>query len=591
MNPPAELPFELDAPLGEKMLAAGMLAAGRHVKMQGLSDDKLNGKWLAVVRVFTDERKIAIDATDEHSAPTTVRHVKVPAAKVELVVCYPTNKGAHDVRFVVNATNCGAAIRAAGLDPALLEFLPVRPHPAIAPGRLWMDLPELLQRLNRERAPGHPFRAEFGYQIFAQPPLHATDVRGCTEFESVFSSEPCMVLRNCCGCGIDVSPDVAKGTSQECTHKLFIPDPALSPTSFRCVADVIKECHGLGWLPRVSWEEDLARQFSHAAGTEAASNDAISLGMIRGDLNQRTENVGYYGTLIIPFQDHALSRTAESSECYAVWVAQMRKRVLGGMVHISRNLAIQLDETHADGGSHGVQLLNREGLGTVCFACYTRLTIEEVVRCGGGCGKAVYCSRGCQEWHWKEHKKCCRSFKECERQRAATTLAAREREEKKTLIAKERAGRAKEHEERIRRHDEREDLTKAEAAASAAQRKARAARSRADSAAKHTSDIAERIRHAAPQPQRRGDKRRKAAARTTEQELVHAAWASETERSVRSAAFTANQEAVHLEALARKAAERVAALRELARAASAAAEAATHVVPPPPTVAAVMAQV
>jgi len=293
--------------------------------------------------------------------------------------------------------------------------------------------------------------------------------------------------------------------------------------------------------------------------------------MIRGDLNQSWPDPESKLLACCPFLDSGLTLPhRERAEMHAALVDYRRNSVLRGAVLLSRNLAIDIAANHKDDHLTHSQILQRGELGTICFGCYIRITVAEQKLCGG-CDKASYCSRACQRWHWKDHKAGCVSGE-----------ARARRLESEARARTERA-------EQLRRHDEHEALLKAEKDAKEAQRKALVARSRAERVLQRVNELAERVRRAAPQaakpPNGKGKPKK---APTTEQQLVHAAWGSDDERAARTAAFVENQEADQLEAAARKAQEKLAAMKKLAADVSAAHEAATHCVPCAPTIASVI---
>jgi hypothetical protein len=294
--------------------------------------------------------------------------------------------------------------------------------------------------------------------------------------------------------------------------------------------------------------------------------------MIRGDLNQSWPNPNAKSIMCHPFLDSMITLPhSELAKIHASLVDLRRRSVLNGAVIMSRNLAVGIATNHANDHFMGGQCLSRDEPGTICFGCYIRITVEESKLCSG-CGKARYCSRACQLWHWKDHKACCASKEE--------------RAQRRALIKAACATRA----DQVRRHDEHEALLKAKADAKEAQRKALAARTRADRVIQRANELAERVRRAAPQtPKLPKGKGKSKKVPTMEQQLIHAAWDSDDERAARTAAFMANQEAEHLEAVARKAQEKADAMNKLAADASAAHEAATHCVPCAPTISTALA--
>lgn len=533
---------------------------GMIVRLCNLSEPQLNDKNFRIVKVYPKEEKICVDVTPPDWPPTRVRYLKVSVKNMGPRLYYSDTQETLDIRSVMAASNRDAVFATAGYHANDCECLAVRAHPAIERGRLWRDLPLLCNQLNKERSHGHPFTMEFGFQIFAKAEeslvkeMQRTGIQlPDLEFESAYSAEPYLVLRDCRGCAIDAAPDIAGSTR----HKLFIPDPAFSQQTWMNMLEAVSTYVEIGWMPTTPFYEKLR---------DDQGDDAVSLGMIRGDLNSVLPS---HEVVIMchAFTDSKLTLPhKERSECYASLVELRRASVTGGAVFLSRNLAKELAAKHANDHVMYSRLACRQNLGTICFGCYTRLTEEEAKICNG-CGKARYCSRGCQRWHWKDHKWCCASPEQRAQRRS------------------ERAVRDATDKERLRLHDEHEALLKAEATAKEAARKARAARARVERADQCAKELNERIKRAAPKAQPVSKfKGRKSAVRTKEQEIYHVAWDSEDERVARTAAFMIRQEAESLEATARKAQKEVDAMKKLARDTSAAREAATHCLPCAPTV-------
>jgi hypothetical protein len=513
---------------------------GMVVTMQDLSEPALNGKEFRTVKVFPEEDKILIDVTPDKWPAAQVRYVKVPAYKRSYAYLPPTG-GGFCFRTCMHASNRERAFAAAGFDPVDVECLAVRPHPDVEYGRVWRDVPKLCDKLNRERAPGHPFTVEFGFQIFSEVPDSTASalLKGAddVEFESLYTSEPYVILRNCSGCGLDVAPDLfAGGAREQCAHKLFVKDKTISYDAWAKMTAFALAGHG--WM---STDDDL---------DESGSDPSPK------------------GIMCHPFADSGMTLSNRKNMALQTKLIGIRHRIVsGGGIMLSHGLALQLAGKHDD--ATGCAFYMREDTGTVCACCYMHITEEEAKSCGG-CGNAQYCSRSCQLWHWKEHK---------------TQCASKEERERRRVVAEEaRAAR----DAQLRRHDERETLARAEEVQKEAERKAQVARSRAERAEKYAANLADCIRRAAPRsqtaPATKSNKKKSKKERSTEEQLVHAAWNSTEERTARTAAFVAKQESEHAEAEVRKAKERVDRLKKLEADASAAHEAATHCVPCAPTI-------
>ena len=542
---------------------------GMLVKMRHLSVAELNERTMRIVKVFPDEAKIAVDATCVDAPPEQVRYVKVPADKVATIF-YPVCDDGLNVRSVMNATNRDKAFKRAGFKAADAECLPVRQHAMIERGRMFRDLPELCVHLNTTKAQGHPFTLDFGYQIFADGQDAAvlemmTLKKGQPNswtYESSSTAEPYIILRDARGNGIDVSPDLADGSRSEyrpALFKVFMPDPRFTLKKWQAMFDAVDRYVVGNWFPSVPAFEALINH-----GTSEHVDCAINLGMVPDDLNRQWPDESRKCIMVHPFFDSLLRFPHKENFALHARTVQMRRNSVNrGAVLLSSNLAAKIAANHEHDDLLGGQLLSRLEIGTVCFACYTRLTVEEAMTCEG-CGQAHYCSRGCQLVDWQQHKKCCASPVERRQRREAAAKAAAERQEQ------------------LRRHDERTAREQAERAAEEADRRAKVAASRADRLQRLGDETAERIRRAAPATTAaRGgpkDKSRKAN-RSLEEQLLHVAWSSTDERAARTAAFAAKQEAEHLEAEARKAAEKYNAMKQLQAQASAHAALASQAAP------------
>ncbi len=563
---PIEVQMQMDSLKNGSLCAFSRLTpeiTGMLVLMHDLSEQALNYKYFRIVRTYPDESKVLVDVTPAGNAPHHVRHVKVHMSKITTMY-YPPNNDALNVRSCLKATNRDAAFKAAGYDPVNVQCLQVRPHPAIEERLLFRDLPRLLETLNRERAPGYPFKIQFGFQIFAVGEQEAVTehlTNRAMNYESVYSTEPYMVLVDNKGSFIDVAPDIgasAHTPQAEAFQKLFIADDRFSYQTWSNLLYATLEYVNWGWMPTAPHMEEMGD-----------GDTAVSLGMIPDDLNRAWRAQLRGGLLVRPFMDSCLTATKSKKELINLPIVKLRKDVVGGAMMMSANLAAVLAQQHArDFTMGGGMIMVRDKLGTICFACYTRITVAESKLCGG-CGKARYCSAVCQKWHWSEHRTKCAS------------------PEERTVYRARREAAAREHADLVRNRDERAAREAAEAAAKEAARKAQIARERATRLEKQAADVAERVRRAAPVPPRSA-KKGKRPTRSTEQLLVHAAWDSNNERAARTAAFMAKQEAEHLEAEARKATEKLQGMKDLVARVSMEEEARNHCVPCAPTMGAFM---
>lgn len=550
---------------------------GMSATLFNLSEQALNGKSCTIVKVFPDDDKVCVDVTPDDWPAQQVRYVLVSTSKIWQMQYAATTNDSLNCCACVSCENRDDAFAAAGFDPLNLEYLAVRPHPEVEIGRMWRDVPLVCAKLNRERVPGYPFRLEIGLQVFGKTETDCArtfslNVEELKEYTTVYTTEPYMIMRDARGNGIDIAPDIAPliadlgyGRSNVAhlhNHKLYIADAALTQQTWTNVCFAIFDYVEWGWLPTAPHMEEFNAGYDPESQTIDRSDNATSLGMIRGDLNQSWPDPARKVVMCNHFLDSAIDPADKAKlQLHAGLIDLRRQSVLCGDVLLSRNLACDLAQRHTHDHFGGC-ILNRNEVGTICFGCYTRLTVEESKVCNG-CGIARYCSRGCQVWHWPQHQVCCASKEERSRRRQSRAAAA--------------AARA----EQLRRHEEREAQLRAEAAAKEAARKAQAARARAERAVKRANEVTERICRAAPQPRKLPTGKGKRA--STEQLLLHQAWDSNDERAARTAAFMAKQEAEHLATEAAKQQKKADALKKLAADASAAHEAATHCVPCAPT--------
>ena len=258
------------------------------VIMGNLSENALNGKYYHVVKVFPEEEKLLIDVTPTDWPATQVRYVKVSSSKVCAMHQRQSRDGVN-VHAVLLATNRDRAFAAAGFDPTTLECLAVRPHPEVQHGRLWRDMKPICTKRNRDNAPGAPFTLEFGFQIFGD------GGRNCLSnptFETCYSSEPYLILRDCRGNGIDVAPDIECDPMKRAYHKLFMPDRHFDQQKWYNMFDVVVQYVEYGWMPTAPhMEEPYQRMTGVCNDADPYLRDnAVNLGMLRGDLNMSWPN-------------------------------------------------------------------------------------------------------------------------------------------------------------------------------------------------------------------------------------------------------------------------------------------------------------
>ena len=521
---------------------------GKKVIMKNLADDSLNGIELRVTRFRAPDR-IVVDATPPEMPPGTVRHVSVPIKKVAKHIPPEFGEFEKNILIGVQATNKAVAFARAGLSVEELACVKVTPHPDVRRNYSVHDVPLLVDKFNERDGGG--WSSVFGFHVFA---LESTRKTGPTE--ALYTTEMTVLARDPRGALIDLAPDLACG--RELQYKLFVPDPALSPEKISTIGKMIDNCADMQWTnPAIKFEGD--------EGDEKMS-------MLPQELCQEIEiDETNIKMMIWPFScDSGFTDDNHVSKTHFAQVYKMRRDNPGMAVGMSRALALKVLEEYAlpeDGF-----FVHRDQFLDVCYGCHTRCTPEELTACAG-CEVATYCSPHCRKTHWFEaHRKCCASAGERRQKKAAKAEAERH------VAALKRA------------HDERESSEAAAEAAAEAERRLQVAKSRLAAAEAKQAAIDARVRAAAlPAVAARSSKKNKSKkTKSTEEELLHAAWDSNAERLARRQAFDAKQETEHLEKEARVARARADALRKLEADASAAKEAVEHVVPAPATIADVL---
>ena len=505
---------------------------GMHATFVGLSESALNNREFLIVQVDPKEYKFVIDVTPPDSKPENVRYVRVSCAKA-ITIKRASKTPFVRISAVMSAHNRDYAFSSSGLDISSAVCIPVRPHPQVKRLRGWSDVPIVCNALNEEKAPGYPFTVCVGFNLFADTDYYKF-VRSddATPLLCSYTCEMIPVLRDKKGCFIDISPDISP-TAWD--YKVFVPDPTQSIESFWAASRVFDTMVEYGLMPSGSFIDDVS---------SARNDSAVELGMIPPNLNACWPDEDAKSIVCTTLLDSGIDTMDKHrvNKFHAEAIAYRRSMVLQGTLMLSRNLMSRVGNKHIKDG--GTMVVTSE-CGTICFACYVRITEDEAKICGG-CGKARYCSRGCQMWHWKSHVSCCASKEERARRR-------------------ENLAKAKEiRSEQVKRHDENEARLKAEENAKRAERKALAARERVRRANEEAENLANRERlfaQQALQPHRTGKDRK--AKRTTEQELTHRAWVSEEEKAARTEAFIAHQELEHYEAEARKAKNKLDAMKKI----------------------------
>jgi hypothetical protein len=520
-------PSVIVAPRGNDMLNyIGTLAM-----LDGVSDPALNGRLMTVLKAYVEEDKFLLDATLPDALPCNVRYIKV---SVEKIRSFSDQACAAHARAPVLAHNRDKAFSDVDLDVRLVWAIDSRQHPSVRPRCAFSDVPLLQERLNNQRAQGHPFQLVVGYFVFADMP--AAEIYPGTQYPAVFSSEPIVLLKDRRGQIIDPTVDLEVATNPSMTfrpRKLFIEEPRLNKHMMTAGMDALFGAREFGFLQAVPWAERFA---------DGPEEDPAALGMLPRAIAEGAKLADESGgSMVHIFKDGGLGGYEKDKKRWASYgfLTKLRRKALEtGAVICSRELFV---EVCTSSSSSGGTILSADMFGNMCFACYMRLTVNESKVCGG-CGKARYCSGMCQNSHWKEHRLKCAPIEERKKRREAAALA---RQMRATELAK---------------HDQLVALERAEEAATDAVRKHQAVVARADKAEKDALESArlQKERPARPSDAGQSHRGRNSTKKTTiEDQLVHASWSSERERQVRSDVFNLRQEARHLEAEARKAQKHV----------------------------------
>lgn len=534
---------------------------GAWLTFEGLSEATLNKRRMQVVRILPDDPSlVCVDATPKRAPPEQVRYVNLPIAKAKSMRWYDDELSDDSacVWQFIHSDNRSDVLSSWCLDANQIECLSVRPHPSVHFGYAWSDLPILCEELNRSRSPGSPFRLEVGFNLFCTSTIDK--VRGVVE--GYYSAQPHLILRDCRGCGIDVTPSrgelsLVVPNNFACGHKLYVADPRLDYVKFMNVLDAVKVYVECGMMANVV----------HKGYTRGCKESPVTLGMIDDNINAKWHADGF-AFLATPFLNpHMRLDVVENKRMIAKFINGKRSWIANGCVWVSLNLLHKLVEVHGDDDEKEMQLLSISNLGVICYGCHVRTTEQESRLCGG-CGKARYCSEACQRNHWSCHKLRCVSKEERDRRREMTRKVKEE------------------HEERVRKYEAREAKIAEEVRQQNAVRTERIAKEREEREEKRLQEVAERVRRAESAawrpPRQVGKKGGDKVDRPTQEKLVHKAWDSERERAARSAAFDSKQAEEHEQAVLRRREARASAMRKLEADASAAEEAARHVVPPSP---------
>lgn len=499
-----------------------------------VSDPLMNGRSFPIIKAYVNENKFLLDATDSTTTKQgkwLVRYIKVSSDKITR---FADDIAGVQARAVMLANNRETAFIDAGLDTANVWALDPRPEASIRPRCAFADVPRLAERLNLARVPGHPFQLTFGYFVFAD--MNAGDIKIGTTAPALYSSEHIVLLKDSYGKLIDVSPDVGNLSaifelSSIPPRKIFIEDPRLDVKAVNAGMFAIHCAREVGFLAGSTWDDP----------SRLSPENPVELGMLPEEVDKVPENP--LGCVVHIFKDGGLrgcEKDKKKLSSYNFLADTRRKMYLDAATVCSREFFV---DTCLDAAPHEGRLLTRSKFGKMCFGCYIRLDDSEVKMCGG-CGKAVYCSAMCQNWHWKEHRLKCATPEERKARREAAAVA---RERRAAELA---------------RHDELVALQKAEEDAKEAVRKHQAMVARAERAEKEEREYArlQEDKPAVPSDSgqtHRGRNKKKMHVMTVEQKLVHGRWTSEQERQDRQEAATLRKQAAHLEAEARKAQKRV----------------------------------
>ena len=516
-----------------------------------VSNPLLNGRSFPVIGAYVEEDKFLLDATESNKPVCNwrVRYIKVSTEKI---ISFCDDFCGIHTRAVMLALNRDQAFTEAGLDVTKVWALDPRPEASVRPRCAFTDVPVLQERLNHTRAPGHPFQLAFGYFVFAD--IAPRDIRYGTQATALYSSEPIVLLKDCRGQLIDVSIDlevVNNPTMPINPCKIFIEEPRLDYQAVGAGICALHNAREIGFLTGSTMEERLSEE------------NPVELGMLPPEVDAIPADPR--GFMVQIFKDAGLSgyeRDKKKINSFTFMADHRRNANLQGSTVCSRTLFVKIC---LDAAPHYGQYVSVDGFGRLCFACYIRLDDSEIKVCGG-CGKAVYCSVMCQNWHWKAHVAKCASSEERRARRQAAALAKEQRAAE------------------LARHDEMVALKRAEEAAKEAVRKHHAMVARAEKAEREEREYA-RLQEDKPTvpsdsgQSHRGRNKKKMHVMTVEQKLVHGRWTSEQERQARHEAATLRKQAAHLEAEARKAKKRVDDMKAKMSAALKQQAAAAHAVP------------
>ncbi len=503
-----------------------LFLVGREGIFRGLSDSGLNGRAMRVVKIDSVRNRVVVDATPPSADALAVRYVSAPFAK--MVKCGLHNFATDDLAAwaVMGCANRDDAFAAAGLDPRTVVSLRVQPFPDIRHKHCFQDVPVLASKL------GQGYKIVFGYSLFGQSAFHGK------KFQSFITSEPTLVLQRISdGVFIDPSPDLVG----DFRHKLFIPDPELTRIDFTRVMNFVMGMCNSGNLPRLNIEEDHRGELDSLVPVPPTPHGN--------------------SVLVQPFCDMKLASWPGAShvELMHAYGSAMRENAERSIL-ISRSLVMAMLKTMATTQPDWMRVIPGSPYWEhhVCSHCLVR---TDVVLICSGCGKARYCSRGCQLAHAKEHKGACSAFQKRKARQAA--------DEKKAAMR--------------RAHDAREAQEAAERKEKELARREAIGRARQQAAEERERELAA-VGTAKPGPSHRAPKAREAKTRDTETALTHEAYVSPEERAARRE----HGERTKAEKQARAAAEREAARQAAEKAERdrpTARDVIAHLPPPLPTIA------